>query len=533
MLRPVTEAEITKTDEQPTSGGPPRRDGWGRWETIAFVAIVLFAAVIRLVHLSDPPSLVFDEVYYAKDACFYAGNEPSACEFEGTDEQTAVHPPLGKWLISAGVAAFGYDSFGYRIVPALAGALTVALMFLLARRLSRSLLVATLAALLLAIDPLHFVQSRVSMLDIFLPMFALAALLFLVIDRDRLIARAKSPPERDGKTGHGLLRRPWRIAAGAAAGAAVATKWSGGLVLLLVLLLAVAWETAARPEAGRLTAFGRSLRHEGPAIFLWLIVLPAMVYLVTYTGRLEGSVFAWPWTEGSFWNNLGARHHYMYYFHKDLEATHSYQSPAWSWMLLKRPVSYFFCSGADCNPSQPEGTYQEIFATGSPFVWWSSILAIGYLAWVWVRDRALTRPEGLVLAGFAVTYLPWMLIEAFGVSGRSAVFIFYLLPTVPFMVLAIALVAQQIGDSWEARAAISIFVIGAVGMFAFYYPLLTKRSLPVEQWRNRIWIFDNCDKPPAETVTETVTVTEGGEEKVTTSESTTGGDRPPSGWCWI
>lgn len=525
----MTEGEIQKIEQR----GEAERPRWERLETIVFLAIVLFAGLIRMMDLSDPPSLVFDEVYYAKDACFYAGNEPAACDFEGTDEQTAVHPPLGKWLISAGVAVFGYDSFGYRVVPALAGALTVALLFLLARKLSRSLLVAGIAGLLLAIDPLHFVQSRVSMLDIFLPMFALAALYFLVKDRDLLIERADSPPERDGRTGHGLLRRPWRIAAGAAAGGAIATKWSGGLILLLVLVLALVWETAARPEGGRLSAFGRSLRFEGPAILMWLVFLPAFVYVVSYTGRLDGSVFALPWTEGSFWNNLGARHHYMYFFHKNLEATHSYQSPAWSWLLLKRPVSYFFCSGMDCSPAQPEGTYQEIFATGSPFVWWSSILAIVYLSWVWIRDRALSRPEGLVLAGFAITYLPWVLIEAVGISGRSAVFIFYLLPTLPFMVLAIALVAQHIGDSWEARSAVAIFLVGAVWMFGFYYPLLTKDSLPVEEWRRRIWAFDNCDKPPAETVTESITVTENGEERVTTTETTTGGDQPPSGWCWI
>lgn len=530
MLRRMESAESVN---QPVVDGVETVRGWRRAESLVFIGIVVIAALLRLAQLGDPPSLVFDEVYYAKDACFYAGNPPSACDFEGTDEQTAVHPPLGKWLISIGVTLFGFDSFGYRIVPALAGIASVALLFLLARRLTGSLLVAGLSSFLLAIDPLHFVQSRASMLDIFLPMFGLAALLFLVIDRDVLIARAKAPPEEDGPAAAGPLGRPWRLAAGAAAGAAVAVKWSGGLILVLVLLLALAWEIGARPTQSRPRAFLRALRHEGPTLILAFLLIPALVYLLSYVGRLEGDVLALPGSEGSFWDNLGARHHYMYYFHKNLEAMHTYQSPAWSWILLKRPVSYFFCAGPACSPAQPEGTYQEIFATGNPFVWWSSILAIVYLAWVWVRDRALSRPEGLVLAGFAITYLPWVAIEALGVSGRSAVFIFYLLPTVPFMMLAVALAAHHIGDSWEARSAIAIFLIGAVGMFWFYHPLLTKRSIPIDEWRQRIWVFDNCDKPAAETVIETITVTEEGVERETTSQSTPDADRPPQGWCWI
>lgn len=516
---------MPESAESPEAPQTVRR--WTKREFIALALIVVVAGLIRIVNLGDPPAQVFDEVYYATDSCDYLGIERSLCDLSENQDYsfTEVHPPLGKWLIAVGIKAAGYDSFGWRLVPVIAGTLTVGLLFAVARKLFRSLIPAVIASLLLAFDFLHFVQSRIAMLDIFVPMFGLAGLLFLLKDRDRLL--------QDGAVPRGLiLGRPWRAAAGLMGGAATAVKWSGGFFLVLLILLTVVWEVSARrSESGRSFggALGQTILKEGPAIVLWLVILPVVVYFVTYVGRLDGAVLASPWTDGSWWNNWWDHHAYMFGFHKDLEATHGYQSPSWSWMLLKRPVSYFFCAGANCDPAAEEGIYQEIFAAGSPFVWWPSILALLFVAVAWAKRRNFRGPEGFIFAGFLLTYGPWLL----PFSDRSAIFIFYLLPTLPFMFLAIAYVLQKIGQSWEAKAAIGLFMAGTIGVFGFYYPLLAKTSLPEPEWRTRIWIFDNCDKPPGEVTTETVTVTEGDQTLITTSESTDNSDNPPTGWCWI
>jgi dolichyl-phosphate-mannose--protein O-mannosyl transferase len=489
--------------------------------------IVVVAGLIRIVNLADPPGQVFDEVYYATDSCDYIGIDRTLCDLseDAGYSFTEVHPPLGKWLIGTGIKAAGYDSFGWRLVPVIGGTITVGLLFAIGRKLFRSLIPAAIASLLLAFDFLHFVQSRIAMLDIFVPMFGLAGLLFLLKDRDRLL--------KDGPSAGWLAGRPWRAAAGVMGGAATAVKWSGGFFLVLMILLAIAWEVSARRSGPDHRSFGSALGHtfmrESPTILLWLVVLPVLTYLVTYVGRLDGSVLALPWTDGSWWNNWWDHHGYMLGFHKDLEATHSYQSPSWSWMLLKRPVSYFFCSGSSCDPVAEEGIYREIFAAGSPFVWWPSIPALIFVAVAWVRRRDFRRPEGFILAGFLLTYGPWLL----PFSDRSAIFIFYLLPTLPFMFLAIAYTLSKIGDSWEAKAAIGLFMMGTLGVFGFYYPLLAKTSIPEPEWRTRIWIFDNCDKPPGEVVTNTVTVTEGDQTITSASESSDNSDDPPTGWCWI
>src|SRR3989304_2496789 len=78
------------------------------------------------------------------------------------------------------------------------------------------------AAGLLAIDFLHLVQSRMAMLDVFVTLFVVAAVLFTVLD----VTRDRGP----GARGWGIrltLGRPWRLLTGVSLGAAGGGKWAG------------------------------------------------------------------------------------------------------------------------------------------------------------------------------------------------------------------------------------------------------------------------------------------------------------------
>jgi dolichyl-phosphate-mannose-protein mannosyltransferase len=486
------------------------RTGWRTADTVALATITSVAAVLRLIRLGQPPVIIFDETYYAKDACLYAIGSQSLCGTQG--EQTAIHPPLGKWLMAMGIKLFGYDAFGWRIAATVAGLITIALLYILARKLLRSTLAACVAAGLLTFDFLHFVQSRVAMLDVFVPLFGLAALLFIVYDRDRLIEGRPSP---------GIRRRPWRLAAGAAAGAAAASKWPGIFFLVLVILLTVVWEMTARRETAPGHWVKNTLKQEGPSILVGLILLPLAVYVVSYTARLEGRVFALPWTEGSWVQAWVDRQDYMLSTHLHLDATHAYQSPAWSWILVKRPVSYFYEQTAS-------GDSKEVLALGNPLVWWASIPATAFVALRWIRRRDLRGPEGIILAGFLVTYLPWLAQQ----TNRSAIFLFYLLPTVPFMCLALGYVARILERSWEGRAATAIFVAAAIASFAYFYPVMTELPLSRRQWEGRIW-FESCERQPPTVSTSTV-VERRRLATITRTELTTEKESPPTeGWCWI
>ena len=205
--------------------------GHSRRDVLGFLGVLAVAMGTRFLGLGSPDQIIFDEIYYAQDACVYVfGADVDLCSH--SSEVSWVHPPVGKWLIAAGVAALGYEPFAWRLPAAIAGVVTVGLLYMLVRRLTASALAATVGAGILALDPLSIVASRVAMVDAFTTCAGVAALLFAVADRDSVARHAGRP--------NGLAR-PWRAAAGLAGGFAVATKWSGGAILVAVIVLVLAW----------------------------------------------------------------------------------------------------------------------------------------------------------------------------------------------------------------------------------------------------------------------------------------------------
>lgn len=480
--------------------------------------VTLGAAMVRLAGLTTPAGLVFDEIFYARNACRFV-IDTARCGIE--DLVSGAHPPLGNWLIGIGIRLFGYDEFGWRIASAVAGIVSVALLYVLVRRLlagqvsaPAATVGATAAAALLATDFLHVVQSRVAMLDSFVTMFVIAVVLFVALDG----GRRRGPRGEDLGATRWLrlvsLGRPWRLAAGITLGSAVAVKWSGGYVAIGLLVLLVAWEVAAtasragdHPRIGWGAAIGRAFRREvGPSLVL-LGLVPLIVYIASYTGRVDGDLVALPWRQGSAWREILEHQLAMLRFHVGLAGDHPYESAPWSWILLKRPVAYSFAS----DP----GTYREVLALGNPLAWWPGAVALGAVGVRWVRAGAgLARPEVVLLAVALSTYLPWLVLS----GSRTQVFIWYLLPTLPFLYAALGMWAALAWSSLPGRVTTGLAVAAIAVSFAFFYPMLTAAPLTPDAWRSRIW-FTDCSRPGALTLT------------LPDDEINQG--PPPAGWCWI
>ena len=115
-------------------GPPDRQRGW----TLTAV-ITALAVITRFLNLGSPTDAgtpIFDEKHYAPQAWQMLHNH-------GVEDNPGyglgVHPPVGKWLIALGEAAFGMNPFGWRFAACVFGALLVMATIRLARRLSRSL----------------------------------------------------------------------------------------------------------------------------------------------------------------------------------------------------------------------------------------------------------------------------------------------------------------------------------------------------------------------------------------------------------
>ncbi|HEX7172142.1 MAG TPA: phospholipid carrier-dependent glycosyltransferase [Candidatus Limnocylindria bacterium] len=471
------------------------------------------AAALRFASLGRPVELVFDEIFYARDACWYVAGTEAVCGI--TELASRTHPPLGKWLIGAGIAALGYDPVGWRATVAVAGTLSISLLYLLAWRLLRAIatpIAATIgaaaAATLLAVDLLALVQSRVAMLDAFIALFVIGAVLGAVLDRDRRRDRADRPwwwwP---------TLGRPWLMVAGASLGAAAAVKWSGAYVAPAIIGLVVVWAIVDRrradPEAGWGGWIGGALKREALPVVLALGVVPVLVYAASYTGRMPGELLALPWDPASVWNGIWQHQRAMLDFHTELGGDHPYQSPPWAWPLLQRPVAYWF--GDD------GGAYREILAMGNPLAWWPGLVALPALLVTWSRAGwGWMRPEPVILAGAGATYLPWIVLS----GDRSQTFLWYVLPTLPFLYLALGCFAAWAWASARIPARAAAAALGALVLagFVFWLPVATALPLDPDAWRMRM-LFTDCDRPD-------------GVVQELPDDSTSQG-LPPDGWCWI
>lgn len=487
-----------------------RDPDWGRairW--LAPLVITAIAALLRLINVAHPHQLAFDETYYVKDAwsLWTLGYEGTWGENANDafitlqqlplSEQGAfiVHPPLGKWLIALGMAIGGPDnSAGWRLATALLGTASVLLVYLIARRLSGSVVVASVAGTLLAIDGLSIVMSRIALLDGILTFFVLLGVLFVIIDRQRTVPvlERRDPDKPDPFWGPVLWRRPWLIAAGTALGAASAVKWSGLYVLAGFGLYVVVTDALARRRAGVVLWPTAAAFRQGPVSFV-LLVFPALaVYLISWTGWL---VTAGGYDRQSDPNPLIALwkyHESMLGFHVGLTRGHPYASPAWEWPLLLRPTAVWVDSDpAGCGTDHCIGV---ISAIPNPLIWYAGVAAAIYLLYRLVRGWITRRPVGpelsIPLVGLAVTYVPWLMFP------DRTIFQFYTVVMMPFLVIALAMTLRIIAGTREdplhrrqsGERTVMIFLAFVVLVSAFFLPLWTGMSVPYEFWLLHNWL---------------------------------------------
>ncbi len=500
---------------------------WSGWAGPLLVA--LFAGVLRFWNLGSPRKVIFDETYYPKDAWSllqygyegtWAKNANDALVGHppqlllSPEHSYVVHPPMGKWLIALGEWAFGMDPFGWRFTVALLGTLSVLLVCRIGRRLLRSTALGCLAGTLLAVDGLHFVMSRTALLDLLVMFWVVAAFGCLLVDRDRTRARlaAALPLDSagvahpDGEVGDRLRLgpRPWRIAAGLCLGLSAATKWNGLYYLAAFALMAVLWDVGARRTAGARRPFRSALRRDVLPAFGSTVVVALAAYLASWSGWIatkggyyrdwattpDGRTGHWTWLPD--W--LRSLWHYqteVYAFHTGLTTPHTYQSNPWSWLVLGRPVSYFYedpKAGQDgCTAA--EGCAREVLALGTPLLWWAACFALLYVLYRWLFQRDWRA--GAIACGVAAGYLPWFLYQ------ERTIFLFYAVVFVPFLCLALAmLIGALIGPPGSTERRRTIGAVGAgvlvlliVWNFIYFYPLYTGMPIPKSAWHHRMW-FD-------------------------------------------
>jgi dolichyl-phosphate-mannose-protein mannosyltransferase len=496
----------------------------GIWGWAGPLLVTAFAAFLRFNRLVVPRALIFDETYYAKDAwsilqhgvewcdksnanqLIIAGhtNILSSCTYGGVGE-IVVQPPLGKLLMAVGEWLFGLNSVGWRVAPALFGSLSILVMCRVARRFTRSTLLGCLAGLLLSLDGLEFVLSRTGILDIFLMFFVLAAFGCLLIDRDDSRSRLATALvlSRSDDAGPRLGIRKWRVAAGLMLGLACASKQDAVWYIIAFACLAIAWDIGARKSAGLRNYVRGALVRDAKWLPLTLGVIPLVTYVVSWTG--------WLVTNTGYYRNYAQAHGvnipvisplysllqyhiYMVQFGVGLSTRHPYESQPWDWIVLSRPVAFFYqCyTGPTSYHACPSGYNgpewsQEVLAIGNPAIWWVSIPAMLFCLGWWLTRRDWRA--GAALLAVAAGWLSWMPF----VSRTK--FYYYALEFEPFLILCIVLcLGLIIGPATAslARRAVGSAVAGAytlavLALFWYFYPILAGKIIPYSDWLSHMW----------------------------------------------
>jgi len=328
----------------------------------------------------------------------------------------------------------------------------------------------------------------------------LAAFACLVVDRDRtrekLAAAAATAAGHDGRPPQ-LGVRWWRLAAGLCLGLACASKWNGIWYIPAFFALTLAWDIGARRAAG-LTGrreTGAVLRSVGARVVTFAVV-PLLTYLATWSGWFatsSGYDRQWAAQHGihtpviSQLASLFEYHKAMLAFNTGLTTHHPYESKPWTWLLISRPVSYFWCPNTGAHPVCSGGRAQEVLAIGTPILWWTSILALLFCLGWWLARRDWRA--GAVLVGVAAGWLPWFLF-----AGRTQ-FYFYAVAFLPFLVLSITLcLGLVIGPARASAlrrttgaAVAGAYLLAVLLDFVYLYPVLSAQVIPYSQWLARMW----------------------------------------------
>lgn len=527
-----------RADPGPADPPPPRRryaipdpllpwrghDPFSGWMMTLIVTVI--AGVTRFWNIAGPQGTVFDEVYYATES-----HELLQFGYENNPGFTfIVHPPIGKWMIAVGEQLFGHWSteFGWRFSSAAVGTLSVLITVRVARRIFRSDVLGALAGLLLTMDGVSLVESRLALLDIFMQFFAIAAFAAMVLDRDQLRLRlamllADDVDMTDGPPALGP--RPWRLVAGILLGLLCAVKWSGLSFWVLFAIMSVVWDRGAFRSAGVRFPWSAVVLRSMPGAFCSYVLGTVGAYLLTWLGWIVGEN-SWNrhWAEThkvsgvdallpKWLQSLANYHHVAYDFHIGLVQHHPYGSKPWSWLILGRPTNYAFygtpegvddharCGAAKCA--------SQILLIGTPLMWWAFVPVLIWLAWHWLTTRDWRAAA--VLVAFVAGWVVWLK------NTDRTMFLFYMTPLMPFLILGLTLAFgalagrsqrpdwQSFGPrrvserarsagvgatvrtlDWRLLTAVVYFAV-IVADFIWMWPIFTDVMLTHNQWQARMW----------------------------------------------
>ncbi|MCH5268545.1 MAG: glycosyltransferase family 39 protein [Lachnospiraceae bacterium] len=394
----------------------------------------------------------FDEIYHGRTA--YEMIHQQYC-YENT------HPPLGKIFIAGGILLFGMNPFGWRFAGTLFGVLMVPIIYLFARRFFDKPWISIVTTVLFAFDFMHFVQTRIATIDVFVTLFIMLSYYFMYCYLQTSFYDTKL----------------WKTfiplgLCGISMGFSWACKWTGfysavGLCILFFYHMFCRYREflyASRTPKGNTEGISHSYIIKNFKTYFmetivfccfFFVIIPAIIYVVSYIPFIDG-------THRTLLTKVVEAQRTMYDYHSSLEAKHPYSSMWFQWPIMYRPIWYYSGEIGDLR--------EGISAFGNPLVWWAGIPASLYMIYLMIAKK--DKGAGFLLVGYLSQYAPWFMV-------KRVIFIYHYFPSVPFVTMMVGYSLYKLAE-WnpKLKKATYVYAAVAVALFALFYPVLS--GFPIE-----------------------------------------------------
>ena len=412
-------------------------------------------------------SAYFDEIYHARTAYEH---------FTNVYPYEISHPPLGKIIISIGIALFGMNPFGWRFMGTLIGVLMLPCLYILIKNLFGSTTTATCGTIVFAFDFMHFVQTRIATIDSYAVFFIILMYMFMY----RFLCA--NPDETSA-----VSRLIPLFLSGLSFGLGAASKWTciyagAGLAVLWLLY----WIYRGRDlfAAEKKKQFRNEFFTNVAWCVLFFIAVPLLVYYLSYYpyGKAIGLNGFEMFFKPEYAQTMLDNQKFMFTYHRDVVAEHPYSSRWYQWVFNLRPILYYLDYGSDSRAS--------FGAFVNPLLCWAGLGAIGLMS-----VYTVTRRDGralFILVGYLAQLVPWIPIN-------RLTFEYHYFPCTVFLTLALCHIfatfteVRQQADGGARH--VYAFSAGSAALLFVFYPILTGVSIPswysatFLRWIPKAWPF--------------------------------------------
>ena len=386
----------------------------------------------------------FDEIYFVRTAEEYLKlEEPYEC----------VHPPLGKLIIATGIAVFGYNPLGWRIMGVIFATLMIPVMYFLSLRLFETRIAAFIASFLWVFEFMHFTMGRIGTVDTYVVFFSLLShFFFFTYLKNALKNRV------DNRL---LFFATIFFSLG------FSTKWTVlfGFIGDVLLLTGFRFKELMKNQVKWSFRIDELIRYPISPLFYFLTI-GIIVYFSTFIPYMM--------VGHSLLDVFGAQFE-MYSYHATLEATHPFASPWWSWPMIRTPI-WFYVSYLW------NGMVSTITCMGNPAIWW-----FGTACLVFVIAKSVLKRDVASIYIVSIFFSQWL----FYALISRCVFLYHFYPNVPFLVFA---VTALLNDVWRSKKygffIITAYLTIVVAVFYLYYPVISGTPCPIA-WKDSLRLFDS------------------------------------------